>query len=300
MPEVLGPQAERLLQREITDFTTLLERFEDGDWNATTRVGDAPVARLVQHLAEGGDRLATAIERRYEDAEPGPLLQPFDDPSTPPTVEHESADPGVVLSRYREHTGRLLRVLSLTRQADWSWPVWSPLGGLETLAEATRRWLAHHFVHRDDVTSACARRLSQPEETVRLVVEFVLDAIARRGGDAVEPPIAFEVITSLPGAGSWTLIFDRDAAPQRVGTVWDEIIGSVQDHPDHRVERGPADYARVQVTGAGDVVWRAAFGRGATWDQLSVHSDDAGKGLWAALVGAMEPARAGEVGRLQH
>jgi hypothetical protein len=74
----------------------------------------------------------------------------------------------------------------------------------------------------------------------------------------------------------------------------------VQGRPHHRVERGPTDYARVQVTGAGDSVWRAAFGRGASWDSLSVHSDDDGKGMWAALVGAMQPARAGEVGRLQH
>jgi hypothetical protein len=142
--------------------------------------------------------------------------------------------------------------------------------------------------------------MAQPDETVRLVVEFVLDAIARRGGDAVEPPVAFGVVTSLPGAGSWRLVFDSEGGAPQVGTIWDQIIGTVQGPPPHRVERGPADYARVQVTGPGETFWRAAFGRGATWDQLSVHSDDDGKGLWTALVGAMQPVRAGEVGRLQH
>lgn len=297
---VLGPQAEALLRRDVEQLGGLLERLDVGRWSTMTDVGGAPVTQVVQHLADGADRFAEAIERHYEDSEPGPLLQPFDDPDRPPVTETPADDPGAVDRHYRTSTERLAHALGTTRQTDWSWPVWSPVGGLETLAEATRRWLAHHFVHRDDLLRALGADQDLHDDTTRLVVEFVLDAVARRADHVGDALTRVEVVTSLPGAGSWTLVLGSSDEPEERRDLWSRF-GEIQTEslPDHRVERGPSGRARVHVTGAGAQVWRAGFGRGATWSDLEAHGDDEAREQWARFVAAMAPARPGEVGPIQ-
>lgn len=302
VPTVLGPEAEALLRRDVDRMSALLRRLSGEDWHRPTPVGGGAVLHVAAHLAQGAARLGREWETRVAAAHPEALHEPFDEPGSPPALEEEPGGPAQVLTAYGEATDRLLHALGTALQQHWSWPVWSPVGGVETLAEAVRRTLAHHYVHRHDILAALGGEPDPHEDTVRLVVEFVLDALARRGGDAITPPISFEVVTSLPGAGTWELIFEAARPPRHVDSVWDEIVGH---HPEsrrlHRVERGSDDASRAGLYGSGDTVWRAAFGRGARWEDLEVHGDDEARGMWHALIRrvAARTGRAEAIGRIQ-
>lgn len=157
-------------------------------------------------------------------------------------------------------------------------------GGVESLAETARRWVTHHFVHRHDILDATARPTDDHDDTLRLVVEHVLDAMARRGGEDLEGGTTFELMTSGPGAGTWTLRFDDPREIRRVDLdVWQELIGTNVDLPAHRVERGPATAPRASVRATSGDVWRAAFTRGGDWGALEVHGDDVGIAMWRRL-----------------
>ena len=282
-------------------LSRVLGRLDADQWQRATPLGGATVAQLVGHLAEGGQRLADAWRTRLDIEANEALLHTFDDGSTAPKVEMDTSDGDAVLSRYRSATSELSRSLSGVRQEDWSWPVWSPLGGLETLAEAARRWLAHHHVHRADVLAGLGYPLEEVEDTATLIVEFVLDALARRGGEAVTPPLVVEVVTTLPGAGTWNLIFEDEQDRHEVDSVFMEIMsGHREDLPRHRVERGTSHRERLTVRSAGDTLWRAAFGRGASFGDLEVHGDDAARRQWEALVDAVSGTGARGLGRVQH
>lgn len=284
-PDVLGPEVEHLLGREVAELVAVLRRMGPEVWSRATSAGGSTVAEVVEHLAEDAERITRAWERH--DPEAGqPFFHAFEEPERRPELEHASGTPTEAHDRYRRSMERLRRGLRQARQEEWSWPSLTPLGGVETLAEAARRWLGHHYVHRQDVLGALGRPLDRHDHTVRLVVEFVLDMLARVGGDVVPRPMTFELVTANPGAGTWTLRFDEPDAVRRDDLeVWQALLGwRPSAPPDHRVERGSAEAARVAVRGDGELVWRAAFRRGGKWEDLEAHGDDEGVAVWERLV----------------
>lgn len=300
-PNLLGLQAEQAIDRETRSFAALLERLPAEAWQETTAAGGATVVAVLAHLAEGAARLASAWQDQLDAEANEVLLHTFDDPATPPTVTMDTSDTGAVLASYRTATARLSQALSTVRQQDWVWPVWSPLGGIETLGEAARRWLAHHHVHRSDIAAALGLATETDEDATRLVAEFVLDAIARRGGEAITPPIVFEVVTSPPGAGTWSLVFDEPDDGADAEDVWQALVGRYPrpTHP-HRVERGSSGRARLVVEATGELLWRAAFRRGASWSDVDVHGDDEARSAWDALLERVVSVTGAALGRVQH
>lgn len=301
VPNVLGATAERALMHDVAALTSTLRRLDADAWHRSTPVGGAPVATVTAHLAEGAARLAAAWRARVDAEENEALLHTFDDPEVAPEVEMDTSDPDRVLAAYVTATSELRTTLGALRQDDWSWPVWSPLGGLETLAEAVRRTLAHHHVHASDVARGLGLRVDPGEDVTRLVTEFVLDALARRGGQVVSgPPLVVQVVTDPPGAGTWSLILGEEERPTEVHSVYEAFVGAhPESRPRHRVERGAHPSARVTLRGGGEDLWRAAFRRGGSWDELDVHGDDAGRELWSQLLDhAMATPRG--LGRVQH
>lgn len=299
VPSVLGHQAERAIQREVAALTALLERLPPDDWRRSA--AGFEVAATVAHLAEGADRLAHAWRNRVDVEADSVLLHTFDEPGRGPTVEMDTSDPAAVLAAYRRATSELSQALGGVREEDWSWPVWSPLGGVETLGEAARRWLTHHHVHHVDVCTALDRPAPEDEETSRLAAEFVLDALARRGGDSVTPPFAIEVVTATPGAGTWTLIFEDPKPRVDVEDVWQALVGHTPEALEsHRVEHGATDTARVRVKARGRDLWRIAFRRGGSWADLAVHGDDAAREVWRHLVASVAGEETAGLGRVQH
>lgn len=297
---VLGPAAEQGIGDEVGRLAATLDRLDPDDWQRPTPCGDAPVATIVAHLTEGAQRLGAAWERQVDAEANQVLLHTFDDPATSPEVTMDTSDPAAVFSAYRAGTGRLRRALGTVRQQDWSWPVWSPLGGVETLAEAVRRWLAHHHVHRADVLAALHRPIDADEDAVRLVAEFVLDALARRGGDTVPAPMTFEVVTSLPGAGTWSLVFEEEAPRPDITSVWKAIVDRYpQPTQLHRIERGSSGTARLQLRAPGEALWRAAFQRDGSWDDIEVHGDDQAREVWATMLDHVAGAPGQGLGQVQ-
>lgn len=297
---VLGHQAERAGAADVAALTQLLRYLDARQWRAPAR-GGVSVAEVVAHLAEGTMRLSEAWRRRLDAEADEALLHTFDDASGPPAVEMETSDPSAVLSAYRAATAHLRQTLGTVLERDWWWPVWSPLGGAETLGEAARRWLAHHHVHRWDVHQAIGRPLAAEEETTRLAAEFALEALARRGADQVVPPLTLGVVTGPPGAGTWSVIFERPRPRAVVDSVWEELIGH---HPEalesHRVEHGSSEAARLRIRTDGQTLWRAAFAREAAWHELEIHGDDEARAAWDRLVAAVAGPAATGLRPLQH
>lgn len=300
VPSVLGSSAERALQHEIRTVTATLRGLDSGGWQRPSPLGGAPVVTVVAHLAEGLRRLADAWQARVDAEETDALLHTFDDPGSAPDVAMDVSDPDAVRESYLGATADLLRALSTIRQDEWSWPVWSPLGGLETLAEAVRRTLAHHHVHTSDIARALGMRVEPDDDVTRLVTEFVLDALARRGGDAVTDPLVVQVVTDPPGPGTWSLMLGQEELRHEVHNVFTEFVGT---HPEatarHRVVRGTEADARITVRAGGETLWRAAFQRGSSWDDLHVHGDDEAKGVWHRLLARTIQGPAG-IGPVQH
>lgn len=283
--DLLGPEAQRLLYRDGVALLTVLDRLGPADWSLKTRFGGSTIIEMVEHLAEDASRIARAWSRRDE-ASNDPLFRALENPDVHPTLERKAEDPQQVVEGYQRAMEQVEHVLSNVRQNDWVWPASSPIGGTETLAEATRRWLAHHYVHRMDVHEILGEPTDVEENVVRLVVEFALDALARTGRDLVPYHLSFEVITANPGAGTWTLIFDEQPRPEL--DIWQELLNWVPENPpDHRLERGVADAPRVRVRGDGEQVWRSGFARGASWDKLEVHADDEALEIWKGLVDSL-------------
>lgn len=297
---MLGHQAERAAATDVRGLIGTLTRLTGEEWSATTPLGET-VAHVVAHLAEGTQRLADAWRRRVDAEADEALLHTFDGTSKGPAVEMDVSDTEAVVRAYRRATADLQATLGAVLDQDWAWPVWSPLGGAETLAEAARRWVAHHHVHRGDIQAALGRSVAADEDTTRLAAEFSLDAIARRGSDAVTPPLAIEVVTSTPGAATWTLIFEEPRPRDFAGSVWQALVGH---HPEaleeHRLEHGSSDAARLRIKGDGRTVWRAAFGRGRSWADLEVHGDDDAKDAWKRLLDAVTAREGSGLAPVQH
>ncbi len=284
-PDVLGPEVEHLLGREAAELLSVLRRASHDMWRRTTSAGGSTVAEVVEHLTEEAERAARAWERR--DLEAGqPLFHAFEEPELRPELEQMPDNPVQARDRNRAAMERLRRLLRQVRQDEWAWPSTTPLGGVETLAEASRRWLGHHYVHRQDVLVALDQPLDRHDSTVRLVVEFVLDILARAGSEVVPRPMTFELVAAAPGAGTWTLRFDDPDSVRRDHLeVWQALLGwQPKVPPDHRVERGSSEAARATIRGDGELVWRAAFRRGGSWEDLEVHGDDEALAVWDRLV----------------
>lgn len=300
VPNVLGGEAERALALDVAALTATLRRLDEDGWRRETPVGGAPVVTVTAHLAEGARRLSDAWRARVDAEENEALLHTFDDPSAPPQVAMATTDPATVQRAYIDATDELRRTLGAVRQDDWSWPVWSPLGGLETLAEAVRRTLAHHHVHASDIARGLGMRVDPGDEITRLVTEFVLDAVARRGGSVVDGPLVVQVVTDLPGAGTWSLVLGQQRQPAEVDNVYEAFVGA---HPEattrHRVERGAHPEARLTIRAGGEELWRAAFQRGGSWSNLEVHGDDEARASWARIIDRAMAAPRG-IGRVQH
>lgn len=300
VPSLLGHQAESTIRRGVNALDAVLDRLSTERWRTTDPTGTSVVER-VAHLAEGAAKLAHAWRARVDAEADGALLHTFDGPHAAP-VEMPVEDHGAVHAAYRRGTDQLLAVLGTVREDDWSWPVWSPLGGIETLGEAARRWSTHHLVHHDDVLRALGLTVDHDEDTSRLAAEFVLDAVARRGDDGdVERPLVIEVITSTPGAGTWTVAFDQPTARANVEDIWEALVGH---HPEaletYRVERGSTGRARLTVRTDGETLWRVAFRRGASWDDLDVHGDDVARRAWHTLVAHISDGARDGIGPVQH
>lgn len=300
VPSLLGHQAEDVIRRDVTALDGLLSRLDDDGWRRTDPAG-TPVVVRIAHLAEGASKLAHAWRTRVDAEADSALLHTFDGPGATP-VDMPTDDPAPVHQAYRRATEQLLGALGAVREQDWSWPVWSPLGGIETLGEAARRWSAHHLVHHDDVLRALDRSPDHDEDATRLAAEFVLDAIARRGDlDTQERPFTIEVITRTPGAGTWTVTFDEPKERDYLEDVFEAIVGH---HPEalesHRVERGSSGRARVTVKTDGETLWRVAFRRGAAWTDLDVHGDDVGRAHWDSLVDHIADGSRDGIGPVQH
>lgn len=300
VPSVLGVEAERALAHDVTAASAQLRRLDEAGWQRSTPAGGAPVVVVTAHLAEGLRRLADAWDARVDAEEDEVLLHTFDDPGRPPEVDLDTSDPAAVLRAYRSATQDLRRTLGALRQDDWSWPVWSPLGGLEMLAEAVRRTLTHHHVHASDIARGLDLRVDADDDVTRLLSEFVLDAVARRGGAGVSAPLIVQVITDQPGAGTWSLVLGEDEPPVEVDSVFEAFVGTHPGAgPRHRVERGAHSGARVTIRAGGEDLWRAAFQRGASWSELEVHGDDEAKRVWEQVIDhAMVGPRG--IGRVQH
>lgn len=300
VPSVLGGEAERALAHDVAAATIHLRRLDENGWQRPTPAGGAPVVVVTAHLAEGLRRLADAWQARVDAEQDEVLLHTFDDPGSAPDVEMDTSEPEAVRRAYLAATQDLLRTLGALRQDDWSWPVWSPLGGLEMLAEAVRRTLAHHHVHASDIARGLDLRVDPEDDVTRLLSEFVLDAVARRGGAQVSSPLIVQVITDPPGAGTWSLVLGEEEPPVEVDSVFEAFVGSRPGAgPRHRVERGAHTGARLAVRAGGEDLWRAAFQRGSSWSQLEVHGDDEAKRSWGQVI---EHAMVGPrgIGRVQH
>lgn len=271
VPNVLGLRAEKACQRDVAALTSLLGALPDTAWHQAA--GRHTPLQIVSHLAAGAARLGDAWIDRVDPADATAALQdPVHDPDA--DAPAPPADSDEALAAYRSATSRLLQALGTCRTDDWAWPVWSPLGGTEPLAGALRRWVAHHRVHHLDVAVAAGRAADDDPDLQMLVSEFVLDAIARRGGRAVPPPLHVEVIVDPPGAGTWTLVVDQPTPREQLPSLWQEIM-SRQDARDlHRLERGTTGSARLVVRTDGETLWRAAFDRGGSWDDVELHGDD--------------------------
>lgn len=286
--EGLGIQVVQLMQRERSQLLRCLQGCDEPDWNLKTGFQGMSVAEIVQHLVEDSEQLADAWERHYSHLDE-PLFYALEHPEAEQAVE-DPLEPDELIQRYSEAMQRVRDTLARARLDDWAWPSMCPLGGVETLAEAARRWLAHHFVHREDIAEILGLPMDTHEETVALVVEFTLHALARVGGENVPRPMAFKVITAPPGSGAWTLMFDE---PQEIGreyvTLWEEVLGWEPEQPDaHRVERGTEPGTRVSARGDGETVWRAGFARGHSWDELEVHGDDEAVQAWERLTETLD------------
>jgi uncharacterized protein (TIGR03083 family) len=278
---LLGPEVSDLLDREARQLALLLRPMSEEDWSLKTPYGGNTILDVVSHLCKEADRVATAWEEHYEQMDE-PLFYAADDPREHSSVE-EDVEPDEALATYRDSLGRLQKILRQVRQDDWEWPCMTPSGEAETLAEAARRWLAHHYVHRQDINEILGRIVDTHEETVQLVVEFVLDAIARQGRDIMPHPMRVEVVTATPGSGTWTLVFDE---PEELGseyvTMWEEILGwEPEQRSAHRVERGSSGAPRVRIQADGEQVWRAGFRRGARFGDLQAHGDDEALSAWS-------------------
>lgn len=280
---LLGPEVEQLLRRESRHLVRDLEALDEEQWNLKTLYGSTTILDVVSHLCKEADRVAAAWEEHYEHMDE-PLFYAAEDPRDHATVE-EDVDSEEALATYQESMDRLHETLRQARQDDWQFPVMTPSGEAETLAEAARRWLAHHYAHRQDIREVLGHIVDRHEDTVQLVVEFVLDAMARQGRDVIPRPMRVEVNTATPGSGTWTLVFDE---PGEIGsdyvTVWEEIVGWEPDKLSaHRVERGSSGTPRVRISADGEQVWRAGFRRGARFGDLEAHGDDEALTVWSRL-----------------
>jgi uncharacterized damage-inducible protein DinB len=281
VPPVLGPAAANSLGHQVRTLREALRRLDDDAWATSVGPTRTSASGTVAHLADGMGALAEAWRRRLDPEEREVLLHVMDDADAPvhPHVPGDEA-----LAGYRRATDALLEVLGTVRLDDWSWPVWSPLGGAEPLAAAVRRVLAHHHVHTHDLATVTGPLVAD-EATERLVVEFVLDALARRAGGHVPAPMRLEVVTAPPGGGTWTIVFDAPAPPPDVDNIWNELLGSHPAATDlHRVERGSDPTARGVLRGEGQDLWRAAFRRGASLSDLAVHGDTEARAAWATIL----------------
>lgn len=293
-PTVLGHAAEQAVVRDHDQLAALLRRLPSSAWSQSTPAG-SDVAHVVAHLTGGARRLADSWGRRL-DPEPTALQHPIHDPGTG-EVTAVPDRPDDLLAAYDAAVGRLRRVLGSCRLEDWVWPVWSPLGGTETLASATRRWVAHHRVHHHDLATGVGASVAPDDLTDTLLTEFVLDAVARRGGPAVDPPFRAEIVVAPPGAGTWTMIVEDPRQPEELPPLWLDLLTPDELREHYRLERGSGD-ASVIVRCDGEVLWRAAFRRGATWRDLSVHGDDGSKRQWRRLVETLA-SDADRIGRVQ-
>ncbi len=282
--EALGIQAVRLMERERAELLRILKRSDGPDWNLKTGFRDMTAAELLHHLVEDSERLADAWERRYSHLDE-PLFWALEPAGEEHAFEEDPADHDELIERYSTAMERVRASLAEARFDDWAWPSLSPLGGLETLSEAARRWLAHHYVHREDMQEILGLPHDNHEETVGLVVEFTLHALAMVGGDSVPHPMAMKVITAPPGAGAWTLVFaDPDERDEHFATIWKKFFGwETEPPPERRVERGTGPGTRVSIRGHGEALWRAGFGRGHSWDELQVHGDEEAVRGWRDL-----------------
>jgi hypothetical protein len=148
-------------------------------------------------------------------------------------------------------------------------------------------------VHHHDILASIDRRPVPDGDTDDLVSEFVLDALARRGGPAVAAPLVAEVVVSPPGSGTWTVYIDAEPGRQPLPTLWEEIVSASDVRDRFRVERGTADLGGLIVRTDGETLWRAAFRRGASWSDLDVHGDDQSKSQWEQLVRALSSEKQG-------
>lgn len=281
--DLLGPEAAELLRREARHLARDLEGLDEEQWNIKTMYGNTTILDVVSHLCKEADRVATAWEKDFEHMD-APLFYAADDPRDHSTLV-EDIDPEEALATYQESMERLRNPLLQARQDDWEFPVMTPSGEAETLAEAARRWLAHHYVHRQDIGEVLGSLVDRHEDTVQLVVEFVLDAIARQGRDVMPRPMRVEVVTAPPVSGTWTLVFDE---PEEMGseheTVWGEMVGWEPDKRSaHRVERGSSGAPRVRINVDSEQVWRAGFRRGVRFQELQARGDDEAQSAWSRL-----------------
>jgi hypothetical protein len=285
VPAVLGLAAEKAAIRDVEALTGLLDALDDEGWLANGS-GRPSALGLVDHLAAGARRLGEAWLQRRDPADSvGALQHPVHDPGT--GAPSDALSPGNAMQAYRDGTTLLLRALGTCRSDDWAWPVWSPLGGTEPLAGAVRRWVAHHRVHHLDIAEGIGRTPAADPALQVLVSEFVLDAIARRGGPAVEPPLHIEVIVDPPGAGTWTLFVDEPASREELPSLWQEVMSRQDERDLHRLERGSGGAARLVVRTDGETLWRAAFDRGASWRDVGLHGDDAARDLFQRMTDAL-------------
>lgn len=296
VPTVLGLRAEKAARRDVEALTALLESLPDDVWTSGVDGRSSPL-RMTAHLADGARRLGDAWNDRVDPAEAtGALQHPVHDPRTDSAIE--TASPAEALDQYRRSTDALLGALGTCRSDDWEWPVWSPLGGTEPLAGAVRRWVAHHRVHHLDIAEAADRPVASDPDLQMLVSEFVLDAVARRGGSAVPPPLRVEVIVDPPGAGTWTVIVDELQSREELPSLWQEIMSRQDERDLHRLERGTTGSARLVVRTNGETLWRAAFDRGASWDDVELHGDDQARDLFRQMTSALTSGEKG-VSRIQ-
>jgi hypothetical protein len=296
VPTVLGLRAEKAARRDVDALTSLLESLPDEAWRGSSGPRPAPL-ELVAHLAAGARRLGEAWIDRVDPAETtGALQHPVHDPGTEAGLAVSA--PGEALEAYVQATGTLLAALGTCRSDDWAWPVWSPLGGTEPLAGAVRRWVAHHRVHHLDIAEAAGRSVTDDPDLQMLVSEFVLDAVARRGGPAVTPPLHVEVIVDPPGSGTWTLVVDEPQSVAELPSLWQEIMSRQDERDLHRLERGTTGAARLVVRTNGETLWRAAFDRGASWDDVELHGDDDTRALFRRMTASLTSGEQG-VSRIQ-